>query len=325
MQKPIIHLLVTDLDNTLYDWVTFFAYALYEMVSEAADILEVSQETLLDDMRRVHQRYGNSEYPLALIETDSALKKYRGLGPPEITCLLNKAFQKFNWARRQSLALYPGVSKTLKQLHDQGVLIVGHTEATSVNALFRLRKLGIAPYFTRLYAQASEREDLIDLIWEKHVGESGPNVAHLHHGERKPNPQILVKICCDMHVSPAHALYVGDSIVSDVGMAKEVGVWAAWAEYGTRFDLAAWDKLVRITHWTPQDVDRVKLARDRYGRSLPDAVLHSEYSEILQHFSFTAPGCNERNCDGQGKTRPCSRDRGPLQIPESERGHVGGA
>jgi HAD superfamily hydrolase (TIGR01662 family) len=286
MDKPAIKLLVTDLDNTLYDWVTFFAYALYEMVTEAAEILEVSEPTLLDELQRVHQRYGNSEYPFALIETQSVLDKFPGWSPHEVTQALHKAFHRFNRARHQKLTLYPGVSSTLKELHDKGILIVGHTEATTINALYRLKKLCIAPYFNRLYAQASEGEHRLDLIWEMAQDSEAPDIAHIKREERKPNPRIVTRVCSEMGIAPAQTLYVGDSIVSDIGMAKEAGAWTAWAEYGTHYDPSSWDKLVRITHWTAEDVRRVKQAREKYGRSLPDVILHTAFSDILKHFNF---------------------------------------
>lgn len=61
MVQVDIELSVTDLDNTLYDWVTFFASSFYAMVSRAAEILGTPVEMLLDECRRVHQCYGDSE------------------------------------------------------------------------------------------------------------------------------------------------------------------------------------------------------------------------------------------------------------------------
>ena len=51
MPKPVIKLLVTDLDNTLYDWVGFFAKAFRAMVEVAVPILGVDREALLDHRR----------------------------------------------------------------------------------------------------------------------------------------------------------------------------------------------------------------------------------------------------------------------------------
>ena len=67
--KPTIRLVVTDLDNTLYDWVSFFVPSFYAMVDEAVELLQVARERLLDDLQEVHVRYGTSEQPFALLET----------------------------------------------------------------------------------------------------------------------------------------------------------------------------------------------------------------------------------------------------------------
>jgi FMN phosphatase YigB (HAD superfamily) len=61
-------LLITDLDNTLYDWVSFFSASFQNMVSELTKLLEVSEETVLSEFKVIHRRYGNSEQPFAVLE-----------------------------------------------------------------------------------------------------------------------------------------------------------------------------------------------------------------------------------------------------------------
>lgn len=321
MDKPMISLLITDLDNTLYDWVTFFAHAFYEMVTEAVQILGVSEESLLDELQHVHQRYGNSEYPFALLETRSVADKFRDLDRPELMKVLDRAFHRFNKARHQRLVLYPGVYESLESLHNRDLPIVGHTEATAINALFRLRKLNVAHFLTSLYAQAPEREDQISYIHEITAGKDTPEIHFLDRKERKPNPRIVARICQEAGIPSRQALYVGDSIASDIGMAKEAGAWTAWAEYGTRYDPASWARLVRITHWGPEDFERLRLAKERYGRSLPDAVLHSSFSEVDQYFTFVATHLPERKNDGKEIGRHHAGDPGSVQISEHERRH----
>jgi hypothetical protein len=51
-------LLITDLDNTLYDWVSFFTPSFKGMVDELIALLDVREETLLDEFKAVHQHYG---------------------------------------------------------------------------------------------------------------------------------------------------------------------------------------------------------------------------------------------------------------------------
>jgi phosphoglycolate phosphatase len=288
MQKPLVHLLITDLDNTLYDWVTFFASALYDMVNEAARILDVPENVLLEELREVHQRFGDSEHPFALLETRSVQSRFKGRSRKELAEALDEAFHRFSITRHRLLVLYPGVAETLQRLHDRDVPVIGHTEASAINAAFRLRKLAIARFFTRLYARepapqehprppdSTQASDVID-------------IAYLPSEERKPNPLILHEICRDFRVAPSRTLYVGDSLVRDIGMAKEAGARAAWAEYGTRFESSLWARLVRITHWTPEDVARAEEAKQRYAGVVPDVVLRESFAEILSHFEFQSP------------------------------------
>lgn len=90
------------------------------------------------------------------------------------------------------------------------------------------------------------------------------HVRLLPFSARKPNPEVLLDICKDERVSPHRTLYIGDSIPRDIG-AKSAGVWSAWAEYGTKYDRKLWDQLVRITHWTTEDVKRAEEAQRKYG------------------------------------------------------------
>jgi phosphoglycolate phosphatase len=152
-----------------------------------------------------------------------------------------------------------------------------------------------------------------------------PDIAHIKRGERKPNPKIVSRICEEMGVPPSQTLYVGDSIISDIGMAKEAGAWTAWAEYGTHYDPVSWDKLVRITHWTAEDVRRVKQARERYGHSLPDAVLQTGFSDIVGYFAFSDQATMNRASHGQEELHHGPRDPSPVPLPEPECGDFGGA
>ena len=135
-------LLITDLDNTLYDWVTFFTLAFRGMVEELTKLLDVSEQELLDEFRVVHQKYGNSEQPFAVLELPSVLRRYPGLTRAEVTQKLDPALHRFNSIRKRTLSLYPGSAETFQHLTERGVTIVGHTEAILANAYWRIKTLG---------------------------------------------------------------------------------------------------------------------------------------------------------------------------------------
>jgi phosphoglycolate phosphatase len=283
--RPIF-VLITDLDNTIYDWVTYFSQSFYDMVDEAVKILDVPKDQLLDEFREVHQRYHNSEHPFALLETRSVMTKYGSLSRAERAKTLDPAFHRFNKTRLATLKLYPGVWETLHDLKQRGVPIIGHTEATVPNALFRLRTLKIEACFDRLYAVRPDGDGHPDPAWAKLFDDTPIKVVYLDHDERKPNPRVLLDICCDLEISPKNTVYVGDSLSRDVGMAREAGVWTAWAKYGTIYDATLWDRLVRITHWTAEDVRRVEMAKRRFANVHADWTLKESFSELLDYYSF---------------------------------------
>jgi phosphoglycolate phosphatase-like HAD superfamily hydrolase len=287
--KPRVKLLITDLDNTLYDWVTFFGRSFAAMIDGAKPILGTDADTLLDDLKIVHQRHRNSEQPFALLETAVARAKFPEASRAELLTRLRPAFDAFNEERRRTLVLYPKVRETLEAIRASGCAIAGHTEATVVNATWRLKTLQIDSLISRLYAP--------EISGDGHPDPKHPTYASYYQGavrllgpnERKPAARVLLDICNDHGAKPDESLYVGDSLSRDIGMAKEAGVWAAWAKYGLGFDPAMWNQVVRITHWTSEDVERTQRAAELYGHIVPKVVLNEGYYELLGHFAFGAP------------------------------------
>lgn len=284
-KKPHIELLIVDLDNTLYDWIGFFVPAFYRMIDVAVEILNVDRETLLTDIQLVHQKYGNSEHPFALLETSVVKNRFPGKCHAELARLLDPAFHAFNKKRKELLKLFPGVLETLQFIHQSGCKIVAYTEADVRNSLFRIEALGIRQYISRLYAPISR-------------GLGHPHGKELYVDElrngflwllpkeyRKPNPKILEDIFVEFSLYPEKALYVGDSIIKDISMAKRSGTHAAWARYGTRYEKELWEKLVRITHWTKEDAAREFQLRNEAKGVSPDVELNS-FSEVTGHYVF---------------------------------------
>ncbi|MGD2091841.1 MAG: HAD family hydrolase [Candidatus Aminicenantes bacterium] len=296
-KKPHIELLIVDLDNTLYDWIGFFVPAFYRMINAAVEILNVDRETLLTDIQVVHQKYGNSEHPFALLETKAVKNRFPGKNRAELAKLLGPAFHAFNKKRKELLRLFPGVLETLQFIHESGCKIVAYTEADVRNSLFRIEALGIRQYILRLYAPISPG------LTHPHGKDS--YVKELRNGflwllpkeYRKPNPKILEDIFVEFSLYPDKALYVGDSIIKDISMAKRAGTHAAWARYGTKYDKKLWEKLVRITHWTKEDVAREFQLRNKTRDVSPDVEL-DRFDQVTGYYVF-CPASYEVNYQGR--------------------------
>jgi phosphoglycolate phosphatase len=280
-------LLITDLDNTLYDWVGFYAPAFDAMADALVEHLGVPKEQLLDEFKTAHQGYANSEQPFAVLELPSVQERYSQLSRAERAVELDSVLHAFNSVRRKHLALYPGVEDTLRSLRSRGIIVVGHTEAIVENAYYRLSHLGIADYFTRLYAL---RGVSVEHPEPSRAAALKPPPGFVHvlpPEERKPNPRLLLDICRREKVDARDCWYVGDSLTRDITMAVQAGCVAVWARYGTNVDPAAWQKLVRITHWTKETVARDEELRRAADGIEPDYTIDS-FAELLSLASNSA-------------------------------------
>jgi phosphoglycolate phosphatase len=106
-------------------------------------------------------------------------------------------------------------------------------------------------------------------------------VVELSMHQRKPDVKVLLEVCERERVMPSESAYVGDSIARDILMAKEAGVFSIWAAYGARHDPEMYDKLVRISHWTPEDVERERELRLRALHIKPDFIVENSFSDVL--------------------------------------------
>ena len=74
-QKPKAAL-ITDLDNTLFDWVNLWVQCFSAMFSKIVEISGVDADELKKEIRNVHQKYGTSEYSFLIEELPSLKRKF---------------------------------------------------------------------------------------------------------------------------------------------------------------------------------------------------------------------------------------------------------
>lgn len=280
-------LLVCDLDNTLYDWVGYFVPAFYSMVDVAAKISSCSIDVLLDDLKKVHQRFHDSEHPFSLLEADCIKKRYATLSRAQIAEELDPAFHAFNAVRKKQLKPYPQVIETLEMLSRSNIVMVAHTESKLHGVVDRLSRLDLHKYFNKIYC----RERSVD----SHPTKDASNwfadfpmnkIIELSHHQAKPSAEVLLEICAKENVVPQNVLYVGDSISKDIMMAKQASVFAIWAKYGTIHEHGAYEKLVRVSHWTPAEVEREKILREKAKDFTPDFVASSSFAEVAAGLEY---------------------------------------
>ncbi|MCD9507384.1 HAD family hydrolase [Photobacterium phosphoreum] len=273
-------LLITDLDNTLYDWVTFYSQSFEVMALALSKRINVPLDTILSEYKEVHQRFGNTEKPFATLELPSVIKYFNCTDKEYLQKELTSVFGAFSAKRKETLKLYPNVRKTLEILKDNGVKIVGHTEALEFNSLYRIDKLNILEFFDHLYTLEDNNSIHPNPKKVMSIPVKDDFIVKLPLKDSKPNPELLKYICSKEGVRIEDAIYVGDSLTKDISMAKEVGMTAVWANYGRNFSPDCWKILVQITHWTKKDVLREEELKKAFGNVKPDFIIN-DFSEIL--------------------------------------------
>lgn len=273
-------LLITDLDNTLYDWVSFYSQSFSAMAEELSKEINVPLDILLSEYKVIHQRFGNSEKPFATLELPSVISYFGTNDKILLQKKLTRVFSAFSSKRNHTLKLYPTVRDTLNILRERGVKIVGHTESLEYNSLYRLYKLDVIDFFDHLYTIEDNHNLHPNPKNAKVISVKDDFIIRLSSAESKPNPKLLEHICLTENVDIKDAVYVGDSITKDISMAKSIGMKAVWARYGRQFAPELWEILVRITHWTDKDVEREEQLKESFSRVKPDYSINS-FAEIL--------------------------------------------
>lgn len=280
-----IQLVITDLDNTLYDWFGMWYAAFRAMLDQVVRISGVSEDILLPEIKAVHERYGTAEYAFVINELPSLQARHPG---EDLSVVYRDAIEAYRETRRAVLALYDGVQETLSAIAAARARVVGYTESLWYYTRRRLKKLKLDTLLDVVYSPPDHdlprpRNEIRGLEPAEYELERTEHRL-LPHGTVKPNPAVLLNIIAECGGSPATTLYVGDDLVKDVGMAKNAGVTAVWAAYGSPKD-HRYDLLRRVTHWTAEAVERQRSAvPSEYS---PDVTIR-RFDELLTRFTFSA-------------------------------------
>ncbi|WP_028805917.1 HAD family hydrolase [Streptomyces sp. 142MFCol3.1] len=230
--------LVTDLDNTLYDFAAYYEAGISALVAELEARLAIDSSTVTEKLRDVFTRHGSIEYPFAVEELPEVLELPRA-SRREVTRACLKAF----WdAGSATIHPYPTVLRTLGHLQQENVAIIGHTDAPIHEVLRRLRHLKLDRYLTGIVAQQwfRRRPRSSQAVYLTEVpGWSRPSrrfrpLWRIPVADLKPNAVMYRRIIDDFGVAPRYVTVIGDSVARDLVPAVEAGCAAVWARYGRR-------------------------------------------------------------------------------------------
>lgn len=283
MRMPV-SVIITDLDNTLYDWVDIWFNSFRPMLDEIVRISNIPEVRLIEEIKVIHQRHGTSEYSLLIEEIPSL----QALHPGEnLSVLYDDAIHAFRKGRKAALRLYPSVEETLREIKSSGGYIVAYTESREFHSQQRLIRTGLDELIDVLYSPKDHA--LPDGISPTDLRTQSASSYVLRHstqkytpkGHIKPDSNVLRDIISDVGATVNECVYIGDDLVKDVSMAQGAGVLDAWAKYGKAHHREEYDLLRAVTHWKPESVEKQKSVTEHEVR--PSIILDSQFGQILEH------------------------------------------
>ncbi len=286
--KREISLVVTDLDNTLYDWVSMWYHSFDAMVRRLETQSGISRQVLESDIQAVYRRHATTEYAFLIEE----LPSLRALHPSgDLTQIYTQAIRSYRFARHAALKLYDGVYQTLAQLRQAGCLIVAFTESMEFYTMTRIKKLALDGILDYVYSPPDHSKPLIvdRMLPDIEYQLSKTIHRNIPKGEKKPNPEILLGIIRDDGIDAPYekTIYVGDSLMKDVKMAQDAGLLDVYAKYGVATNSDAYEALRRVTHWTQDDVERERRILATH-EIVPTYTLKNSFGELLELFDFSS-------------------------------------
>lgn len=250
--------IITDVDNTLYNFVDYYAPAFRAMIHVLSRESKVSEERLVLACREVYAKARSLEYPGLVQHLTNYLPEFSRINVEELTHLASVAFQT---SRRLRLRLYPGVKETLDWLKNHGYIIVAYTDGPYKYNREKFRWLGLQKYLDGVVAWGPTPEEIssdglyldttIPLRWFLETTEpvaAGPYLL-VPHERRKPNIDVLRQLLKHFSLDSNETWVVGDSLEKDIRPAEELGLKAVWARYGKNYDALNWETLVKVSPW----------------------------------------------------------------------------
>lgn len=292
--KKKASVLITDLDNTLFDWLDIWYSTFSAMFDELVRQTSLPRETLEKEFKVIHERHGTSEYAFSINELPSIISRH----PPgtDLAATYASAIEAFRQARRSHMRSFPGVISTLEGLRARGTLIIGYTESMAFYTGYRMRKLGLDRLIDYLYSPPDHelpQGKVAEAI--RHHPPGSYEFQHTIHrhtpkDELKPNPALLLDIIRQVQATVDETVYVGDSKMKDIFMAQKAGVTDVWAKYGAGQHRDEYELLRRVTHWSDADVERERqILKGAEGMIItPTYTLEHSFEEIVDHFDFFA-------------------------------------
>ena len=294
-----INLIVTDIDNTVFDWVTYYVHAFTTMLDTVGSIIKVDPALLAQQSKEVFTLRGSIEYPFLVQELPAVMDHYGSDIDGMLNDVVRPARDTFNRVSEAHLRPYDDVHRTMAEIRRRSpdIKIAALTDAPRYVAMWKLNKLGLLPFFDAVYGLRDPQiptctvtnrakvdpEILLKHLQQHDFGFAG-KIRILPDDYEKPGVRGLKTVLMDFDQDePAelrrHVLWIGDNLRKDIGLGNKLGVRSVWAEYGTKLDA---ETMRRLASFSPtQNIHKnVSLPFGASDAPVPDARIGS-FSEVL--------------------------------------------
>ena len=280
--------IITDLDNTLFDWVDLWLTCFSSMLEGIINISGIPKEILVPEIRAIHQKHGTSEYSFLIEEIPSLKPILKGRPATEVFAAPIASYQQL---RRQHLRLYSTVAETLLQIKGRGSRIIGYTESMAFYSNYRVRRLGLDGVLDHVFCPEDHvlPENLspedVRKYPTRHYEFKYTRQHYTPKGSTKPDPEVIDAIVENLELAREDCVYVGDNLMKDVAMALKSDIDDVWAKYGQAHKREEYRLLQEVTHWTEEQVQQEQRVEVRVNVT-PSYTLETTFSEILDMFEF---------------------------------------
>ena len=262
-------LVVTDVDNTIYDWVGLWAGAFSALLTSLAESTLRGREEWMKSAHAVHRRRHATECPSLLGDLAAAATWPASVDPAKVLPAAAAAYRSY-WDHH--LTTYPGVREALGDLAAQGHVVVAYTEGDVSIAASRLARLGLAGTIRRVFGR-SPLPSASEPSWATVSTQRSCPIAmdFIPREDTKPNPTGLRTIIHMCDATPQTTVFVGDNLYKDVVMARTLGAGALWARYGTARVPEHVALLEHVAHWSSDLL--IAERQTTLASATPDAVI----------------------------------------------------
>lgn len=279
-------LLILDVDNTLFDWLSYYASSNSALLATLGEMIDVPYPVLVEEFKSVMAHYDKNGNSFVLPELPSMSSR---LHSSDISEINHKCAAVFLQKATSALVPYPGAMATLTTIkrYRPYIKIIALTDSPCLEAVWKIDQLGLAPHFDGIYGlntppviPTPQVLNSLTEAWKKFSGRTRlmpPEYA-------KPSTKGLETIMADYGLNlyeRDRVVYVGDNFKKDIALGKKAGVLTCWSEFGSASD-SPWlqetlnlSPAIKISQNVPDNNDL---------RQHPDVTLR-KFSDLL-HYIF---------------------------------------